>query len=118
MESSNHLGNVRWFFNQVRNRGPWDYKQWGSQYEDFGNFNFGATGQSCGFSPTTLLRAAGWAQARAATSDPSFGKPGFFFGMLGGEPPFGDDPDDQAHIRRGFRFRVWLLCMNEVSTPR
>lgn len=37
-----------WFYNQVRNGGPWDYKQ--SGYEPFGNFNYGATGQRAGFS--------------------------------------------------------------------
>src|SRR5690606_25133757 len=33
-----------WFFHQVRNKGPWDYKQYGAGYADFGNFNFGAVG--------------------------------------------------------------------------
>ena len=32
-----------WFYNQVKNKGPWHYKQQGAQYQDFGNFNFGLT---------------------------------------------------------------------------
>ena len=31
-----------WFYNQVRNHGPWDYKQLGGKYENFGNFHYGA----------------------------------------------------------------------------
>lgn len=26
-----------WFYNQVKNKGPWHYKQQGAQYQDFGN---------------------------------------------------------------------------------
>lgn len=28
------------------NKGPWDYKQQGKQYQEFGNFNYGATGDT------------------------------------------------------------------------
>jgi hypothetical protein len=42
-EAAEH-SNPIWFRDQVRNGGPWDYKQLGSQYENFGNFNYGATG--------------------------------------------------------------------------
>jgi hypothetical protein len=35
-----------WFNNQVQYGGAWDYKQYGPQYEAFGNFNYGATGAS------------------------------------------------------------------------
>jgi hypothetical protein len=45
-----------WFYYAVRNHVPWDYKQEGSQYENFGNFNFGATGLEGGFDEKTLLR--------------------------------------------------------------
>jgi len=37
---------------------PWDYKQQGP-YDDFGNFNFGATGAALGYSDAELLRGAG-----------------------------------------------------------
>jgi hypothetical protein len=62
-----------WFYNKVRSRGPWDYKQLNQQYQDFGNFNYGATGAAFGFSQDTLLRMAGWAQVQAGTSKPEWG---------------------------------------------
>jgi hypothetical protein len=45
-----------WFFSMVAERQPWDYKyrdpegaaKGNSIYEDFGNFNFGATGAAAG----------------------------------------------------------------------
>lgn len=36
-----------WFYGQVQDYGPWDYKQAGP-YEDFGNFNYGAVGAAMG----------------------------------------------------------------------
>ena len=95
-EARNH-SDPRWFYNQVRNKGPWDYKQRGSGYQDFGNFNYGATGNSFGFSDETLLRMAGWAQRQAGTSRPSWGKPW-------GSPPYGDDPEDQKWIQWGIQY--------------
>lgn len=54
----------QWFYNKVRNahgragdvaaNRSWDYKQLDHQYEDFTNFNFGATGQAAGYSWLTL----------------------------------------------------------------
>src|SRR5262249_55676157 len=40
---------------------PWDYKRYppAGKYDDFGNFNFGATGAAAGFSEEVLLRGAG-----------------------------------------------------------
>ncbi|MFY1666189.1 hypothetical protein [Pseudomonas sp. Pseu.R1] len=40
----------RWFYEQVRNGGPWDFKQQGAEYQDFGNFHYGAVGTAAGFS--------------------------------------------------------------------
>jgi Bacterial toxin 44 len=59
-----------WFHDQVNNGGPWDYKRLNSEYEDFGNFNYGATGKAAGFSEATLLRAAGWKQVQDKNSRP------------------------------------------------
>ena len=102
-----HNKNSFWFYDQVRNKGPWDYKQKGNQYADFGNFNFGATGAAFGFSEDTLLRMAGWAQKQAGTSMPEWGEtPGkleAYFG-IGGKPPFGDDPKDQHWVKQGIRY--------------
>lgn len=86
-----------WFYSKVRNRGEWDYKQHGRQYEAFGNFNYGACGTAAGISPNVLLRAAGWAQSRAGTSDSGFGK-------WWGDVPFGDDPQDQEWIKAGIEY--------------
>jgi RHS repeat-associated protein len=94
-EAGRHV-NPFWFYNQVRNRAPWDFKQQGP-YEDFGNFNYGATGYMFGFPTFIVLRLAGWAQSRAGTSRPEFGH---WWGMA----PYGDDPADQAQIRRGIQY--------------
>lgn len=86
-----------WFYNQVRNKGPWDFKQLGSQYSDFGNFHYGAVGKAMGISEQVLLRAAGWAQSKAGTTLNSFGH-------WTKDAPYGDDPEDQLQIRNGIDF--------------
>lgn len=87
-----------WFYSQVRNRGPWDYKfVSGRQYANFGNFNYGATGYAAGITEEVLLRAAGWAQIRAGTSQPAFD-------TWYGSSPYGDDPDDQYWIQAGIDY--------------
>lgn len=101
------LQDSKWYYDQVRNGGPWDYKQLGPEYENFGNFNFGATGAAFGYPEDTLLRMAGWAQVRANTSQPGWGvapsMAGAYLG-IGGRAPFGDDPNDQAWIKRGIDY--------------
>jgi RHS repeat-associated protein len=87
-----------WFYQQVRNRGPWDYKQLGKQYEDFGNFNYGVTGSALGIPDWLLLRAAGYASTKA---DRSRAKK---WGHWWGGPPYGDDPRDQQKIREGIQY--------------
>ena len=89
-------GGYGWFYRQVRNSGPMDYKQTGP-YEAFGNFNYGAVGHALGIPDHILLKAAGLAQARAGTSLPEWGNPN-------GGPPYGDDPQDQAWIRAGINY--------------
>jgi RHS repeat-associated protein len=84
------------FYQAVRNRGRWDYKQQSPAYQDFGNFNFGATGYAAGLGPI-LLMGAGWAQSRAGTSKAKWGD-------WYGKSPFGDDPDDQAMVRAGMEY--------------
>ena len=87
----------REWYNAVRNGSNWDYKQKGSQYEDFGNFNYGATGRAVGIPAQILKRGADWAQTRAGTSKKDWGKPL-------GSPPHGDDPADQEQIQRGIDY--------------
>lgn len=84
------------FYNAVKNKGPWDYKQSGPQYQDFGNYNYGLTGSAQGFSPNTLKRMAGWAQGRAGTR-PSNGA----WNTPLGSYPYGDDPSDLYWINEG-----------------
>lgn len=86
--------NPVWFKNQVKNKGPWDYKQQGRLYEDFGNFNYGATGSAFGFPDQILLRAAGIANQIADPSRTDLGSPL-------GSAPYGDDPNDQTQINNG-----------------
>nr|WP_024686302.1 polymorphic toxin type 44 domain-containing protein [Pseudomonas asturiensis] len=88
---------LSWFYSQVRNRGPWDFKQRGAQYEDFGNFHYGAVGTAAGISEEMLLRAAGAAQSRAGTSSSEFGH-------WWSAPPYGDDPRDQRCIKDGIEY--------------
>jgi hypothetical protein len=38
---------MTWFYHQVRNRGPWDFKQKHPEWENFGNFHYGAVGRGC-----------------------------------------------------------------------
>ena len=96
------------FKNTVGNKMPWDYKQQGwtltdtgqlgpSPYQDFGNFNFGATGAAWGIPLNILQRGAGYAQTAAGTSTPEWGH--WYQG-----PPYGDDPADQAQIIAGYQY--------------
>lgn len=106
-EAARHKGDWLWFYRQVRNKGPWDYKQRGRQFADFGNFNYGAVGTAAGFPENVLLRMAGWAQGRSGNVDPAWGSAPTMLEALagrGGKPPFGDDPADQEWIMRGIEY--------------
>ncbi|MEM7482379.1 MAG: polymorphic toxin type 44 domain-containing protein [Acidobacteriota bacterium] len=108
-----HRLNVFWFRDQVRNKGPWDYKQQGRQYEDFGNFNYGATGRALGLPERLLLREAGRAQQAAGTSLQDWGEPGLRVNPFGGSGFFGDDPKDYHWIRLGYEYarrQGWRLA--------
>lgn len=65
-----------------------------AEYEDFGNFNYGATGTAIGFSLAQLLSEGGKLQAvpEGMTEKPKeWGYPaGRFFGS--GKYPYGDEP--------------------------
>lgn len=93
-----------WFRNQVKNKGPWDFKQQGQQYENFGNFHYGVVGRAFGFSETVLLREAGRAQQAAGTSLSEWGSPGWRINPWGGSGAYGDDPADQKMIKEGIRY--------------
>ncbi|PNS10707.1 type IV secretion protein Rhs [Mixta theicola] len=88
-----------WFYKKVRLKGPWDYKRFDPYWADFGNFNYGATGTAAGIPEAILLKAAGWAQSRAGTSDPDWGN--WYDG-----PPYGDDYNDQYWIKEGIKYAI------------
>lgn len=85
------------FYTKVRNGGEWDYKQGGPQYEEIGNFNYGATGTAAEIPEQILLRAAGAAQNQAGTSKEDFGR-------WWKETPYGDDKVDQVWIKAGIEY--------------
>lgn len=77
------------------NAGIWDYKQYGENLQDFGNYNFGVTAAATGmFTLDVILIQAGRAQCIAGTSNPKWGRPG--------ASPHGDDPNDQYWIKEGW----------------
>ncbi len=88
--------NPLWFYRQVRTGGPWDLKKYGDpfEYDDFGNFHYGAVGTAFGFPKWLLLRGAGWEQWRLGRSQRSWGHPW-------GHSPYGDDPHDADMIKLG-----------------
>ena len=63
-----HPWDLNWFYDQVKTGGPWDYKQRNISYENFGNFNYGATGVAMGIPYEILRRAAGAAQHSDGTT--------------------------------------------------
>lgn len=107
------LSKYWWFYKMVKTGGLWDYKRQGPRglFEDFGNFNYGATGYTLGISDEVLLRAAGDYQIKSGTSDFDYIFP---LGLGGGPvmpyqfpmvlPPYGDDPKDQKMIMRGILY--------------
>lgn len=102
------MASAIWFYQQVNDGGVWDYKRRDpKKFEDFGNFNYGATGRALGFSEETLLRMAGVKQVQDNHSHPDWGVPANIFAAflgVGGKAPFGDDPYDQMWIKRGIRY--------------
>ena len=90
--------NIIWFYNQVKTGGPWDYKFGGNrQFQDFGNFHFGAVGTAFGWPQYQLLKEAGLNQLTGLNPNPKWGTP-----QTG--PPYGDDPADQTWIKNGIDF--------------
>jgi hypothetical protein len=99
-------GHAIWFFNQLKDKGPWDYKYRDpavnegkrSKYEAFGNFNYGSSGAAAGFSEGQLLRLAGHYQTDKTYAEGE--NSGLVRGILGvgGRAPYGDERCDQDQI--------------------
>jgi hypothetical protein len=92
-----------WFYNQVKTCGPWDYKNGpypnASQYDPFGNFNFGAAGRAYGWNSLTLQNEAGIANGPGGE-----GSPGPHLHPEQGIPPYGDRPLDNWWIQMGIEY--------------
>ena len=86
-----------WFYQHVRNGGPWDFKQKNRDYENFGSFHYGATGHAGGVPEAILLRAAGCAQYFGGNTEPNWGN-------CLRHAPYGDDPKGQEWIREGIKY--------------
>jgi hypothetical protein len=97
-----------WFYNQVKSRGPWDFKHhFGSQYEDYGNFHYGVVAKAFGFPDPIIYNEAGIAQNIGPTAEPNgrWGRPAsrwsYIFPLADeGVPPYGDQPRDRYWIAR------------------
>ncbi|OZB35563.1 MAG: hypothetical protein B7X44_09490 [Halothiobacillus sp. 15-55-196] len=87
------------WYDAVRNGGKWDYKQQGSQYQEFGNYNYGVTARAVGIPGNIPNRGAGWAQGQAGTSLPQWGN----WWDWPSSTSFGDDPADQYWINEGIK---------------
>ena len=87
------------FIQLVQNYGMWDYKRQGQgvQYEDFGNFNFGATAAAMGFPYYVAQNGAGIYQQLKGAADAGQGDPIMNW-------PYGDDPTDAKQIQAGYDY--------------
>jgi hypothetical protein len=74
-----------------------DYKKGGDQYQDFGNFNYGAVGSALGIGPYMLHGAAGMAQIKDGTWKEKFGLPFV-------TEQSGDDKKDYKQIDKGIAY--------------
>jgi hypothetical protein len=110
--ANGELAIALWFANKVRPGGEWDFKQEGSEFEDFGNFHFGVIGAALGYSPETLQRAASLVQNVTDLVAALRGKSTFGTGSPLGGPPYGDQASDQSNIRDGFS--AYLLSQNGI----
>jgi len=104
-----NIYNGMWLVNHVRPGGAWDYKmRYGEGFEDFGNFNYGATFSAAHVSPALALWAAGVVQVLSGNSTMGWTFPAGV-GLKSWQlptviPPHGDDPGDQALVQRGIAY--------------
>ena len=93
-----------WYVTVTKGHGPWDYKYYRGQphneYDNFGNFNYGATGCAMGIPLNILLRGAGWAKSRLLRKQMGYDP----YGNPLGRYPYGNQPDKQQQIINGYNF--------------
>lgn len=99
----------RWWVNTVGQwGGPWDYKNWNNEhhpeYEDFGNFNAGATACALHIPLWITLRGAEWAKERRLTNDPD----GYWWWKW----PYGNADEKQRQVMAG-----WGWCHDGCAQP-
>ena len=101
-EARRHSGNILWFIEMVKTGGDWDYKKYGSEYEEYGNFHYAVVGRAFGL-PSYLLRAgAGGYQVITNNQREKDGlEPVPSHGTLLIQYPYGDDYSDQRWINQG-----------------
>lgn len=101
---------AKWFKSMVAHKEEWDYKRRTPdlRYEDFGNFNYGATGAAVGFGIITLLSEAGRVQAIPPGMKEKPKQWGYPAGRLWGKGqyPYGDEPKDAIQIEGGFDYYI------------
>ena len=121
-----------WFYNKVRNGGEWDYKQldkseriefkkkYGidvpSQYEDFGNYNYGAVAKALGLSEEITKAAAGYAQGVSETGSSTIAVLRMIKDRYnGGDNSYGDAIEDQEMIKKGINAVKAYIAENDSS---
>jgi len=97
-EAKRHPLNLSWFKSQVQNHARWDFKRRGPEYENYGNFNYGATGSALGVPSEVLVRTAGWYQQKHGDAKSGEGH------WWDREGAYGDDPKDQFWIKLGISY--------------
>jgi putative RNase toxin 44 of polymorphic toxin system len=118
---SSYLLNV-WLYSQFQTGGPQDYKQYGSQYVDFGNFNYGAVCGAAGMSLEYCQSAAGLGLiGRVALNNDLYA---FHLGRHytyngSGIPfiswPYGDQAPDSQEIANGYAYQNWKKVCRGVN---
>jgi len=94
------------FINKSKTGGAWDSKKFcekveGDPCQHFGNYAWGMLAAANGFALITTLRGAGFYQAIGGKSKIEWIQPVSVLPLLS-EPPYGDDPEDQYWISRGW----------------
>ena len=91
------------------------FKTQGRKYENFGNYHFGYVAAPS-FPLDIALAEAGRAQGTDNKSKKWSGKPGTTGLPFTGTPPYGDDPNDQYWIRRGYE-DYWTAHSSHLPYP-
>jgi hypothetical protein len=108
---------AKWFKSMVTHKAEWDYKRIDMKYEDFGNFNYGATGTAIGFDLVTLLSEAGRVQAIPPGMKEKPKEWGYPAGRLWGKGqyPYGDQPEDAKQVEAGRNYYIRKFVLKDCQ---